>query len=141
MVAVRGSTFTIFVKTLTGNTITLDVEKSAAVDNIKSKTQGKESTLADQQRLTFSGKQPEDERLISDNNVTHGSTLYTSGKLKGEAAMSAEEKTNALNMMSAQLQQVPTAVATEQVTTDDFRQKMNRGRDSGIIGAIRREAR
>ena len=80
MVAERGSTFTIFVKASIGNTITLDVDKSDAVDNIKSKILGKEGTFADQQRLTFSGKEPEDERLISDYNVTHGSTLYTSGE-------------------------------------------------------------
>ena len=50
MVAERGSTFTIFVKALTGNTITLDVDKSDAVDNIKSKILGKEGTFADFQR-------------------------------------------------------------------------------------------
>ena len=51
--------------------------------------------------------------------------------------MTAEEITNAFNMMSGQLQQVQTALAAEQVTTAELRQSMNRGGDSGIIGAIR----
>ena len=57
MVAERGSAFTIRVKTLIGKTITLDVEKSDTVDNIKSRTQVKGGTIPDQQRLTFSGNQ------------------------------------------------------------------------------------
>ena len=52
--------------------------------------------------------------------------------------MTAKEITNAVNVMSAQLQQVQTALAAEQVTTADLRQSMNRGGDPGIIGAIRR---
>ena len=66
MVAERGSAFTIWVKTLIGKTITLDVEKSDTVDNIKSRMQVKGGTIPDQQRLTFSGKRVEDERMISD---------------------------------------------------------------------------
>ena len=52
--------------------------------------------------------------------------------------MTAEEITNVFNMMSAQLQQEQTALAAERVTTADLRQSMNRGGDSGMIGAIRR---
>ena len=60
MVAERGSAVTIWVKTLTGKTITLDVEKSDTVDNIKSRMQVKGGTIPDQQRLIFSGNQLED---------------------------------------------------------------------------------
>ena len=76
--------------------------------------------------------------MVSDCNVTHGSTLYASGKLNGAAAMTAEEITHAFNMMSAQLQQAQKALAAEQGTTGDFHQSTNRGGDSGIIGANRR---
>ena len=103
------------------------------VCNTKNKIQLREGILLDQQRLTFSGKQFEDERMICGYNIIHESELYTTGRLKGGATMSAEEITNALGVTSAQLQQVQTALAAEQATTADLRQHMNRGGESGGI--------
>lgn len=73
----------IFVKTLQGTTITVDVNSEDTIDAVKDKIARKENLPVGEQRLIFSGKQLEETRTLSDYNIKENATLYLLLRLKG----------------------------------------------------------
>ena len=73
----------IFVKTMTGKTLTLDVEQTDSIGSVKAKIEAKENNPPDQQRLVFGGIQLEDAKTLADYNIKEGSLIHLVLRLRG----------------------------------------------------------
>ena len=83
----------LFVKTLTGKTVSIEVEENESIEDVKAKISAKEGIPPEQQRLIFGGQQLQDAKTLGDYDVGDDATLHLVLRLRGGGVPGARRVT------------------------------------------------
>ncbi|KAL7543922.1 hypothetical protein ACHAXR_013301 [Thalassiosira sp. AJA248-18] len=73
----------LFVKTLTGKTVSIEIEEGESIEDVKAKIAEKEGIPPEQQRIIFGGQQLQDGKTVDDYNIGDDATLHLVLRLRG----------------------------------------------------------
>ncbi len=76
LIPVTASAMQVFVKTLTGKHITLEVEPTDRIEDVKARIYEKENIPVSEQQLIFAGKELEDGNTLQDYSIQKDSILH-----------------------------------------------------------------
>jgi len=112
----------LFVKTLTGKTVSIEVEEGESIEDVKAKIAEKEGIPPEQQRLIFGGQQLQDAKTLDDYDVGDDATLHLVLRLRGGGGVKAW-----LNQITSSSRKVDEAFVKKHLVglTDEDRALMN----------------